>query len=347
MDGCPACSAPTDPLDRFCGRCGSGLAGIAAIDPGLSRFCRGCGGSLEPDARFCRRCGAQAPDPREDVFAGMSLGNGHEVVSIPEPIADLVAGIPSPSPVTRTPSPQPVAGEARTESIARPTGSAARVSSAARTRTAQSEVDASSAPPAPTAPSTETTARRRRRRSARRAATATIERTPVQRATLVLEPLAPETDEKELEITLSRGAFPWGGTLALLGALAVILSAIVDWGGPFPASLPRDISASWLLDPGAPASGPSLGVVLLVAGTVGALVTLVGMAAPGFTFLRRFMGLATLMVPIAFGLRTIQSLAEGSSMSELPSALGLGVTMAAAGGLLQLAARRQRRGMHA
>src|SRR5688572_20384185 len=79
MAHCAECGAPTDLSDRFCGRCGTALAGVAPVQIGLTRFCGGCGGSLEADARFCRRCGARAPEPREDVFAGMPAAtNGHE-----------------------------------------------------------------------------------------------------------------------------------------------------------------------------------------------------------------------------------------------------------------------------
>jgi hypothetical protein len=156
------------------------------------------------------------------------------------------------------------------------------------------------------------------------------------------EPVAHDPEDDEIGTVPPSTGFPWGGTIALLGALAVILSSIVEWGGPFSASLPRDISASRLLDPSA-SSGPSLGLVLLLFGTLGALVTLVGMAAPGFTFLRRFIGLVTLLIPIGFMLRTVQALVEESRLSSLFSVLGVGVVMAAAGGFLQLMARRPRR----
>jgi hypothetical protein len=119
----------------------------------------------------------------------------------------------------------------------------------------------------------------------------------------------------------------------------VIISAILDWGGSFRATLPRDISATWLLEPSGLQYGPSLGVVLLVAGTLGALVSLIGMAAPGLTFLRRIVGLLTLMVPMAFAFRTLQ-LGEGTAVTDLPSVLGVGAMAAAAGGLLELAAGR-------
>jgi hypothetical protein len=136
--------------------------------------------------------------------------------------------------------------------------------------------------------------------------------------------------------------FPWGGTLALVGSLAVIISAILDWGGAFRSTLPRDISATWLLEPSGVVAGPSLGLMLLGAGTLGALVSLIGMAAPGFTFLRRFVGLLTLMIPLGFAFRTLQ-LAEGASIPELPSLLGVGAAVAATGALAQMAVGRPRR----
>lgn len=103
------------------------------------------------------------------------------------------------------------------------------------------------------------------------------------------------------------------------------------------------MSAAWLLEPSGIVTEPSLGVVLLVIGTLGALMSLVGMAAPGFTFLRRFVGLLSLMVPMAFAFRTLQ-LTEGLSVTELPSALGAGAVLAASGALLELAIGRPRRG---
>ena len=155
------------------------------------------------------------------------------------------------------------------------------------------------------------------------------------------EPLGPERDTWETSIP--RGAtFPWGGTLALLGALAVIMSAILDWGGPFRATLPRDISAAWLFEPGT-RSGPTLGVMMLLAGSLGALVSLLVMTSPAFTFLRRFVGLVTLMIPVGFALRTLQALAAESSIFDLPSALGAGAIVAAGGATLQLVAPRPRR----
>jgi hypothetical protein len=166
---------------------------------------------------------------------------------------------------------------------------------------------------------------------------------PRARVTETLPAPAPAPIEQApAPIKVPRAAgFPWGGALALLGALAVIISAVLDWGGPFSESLPRDIGAAWLLDP-ATASGPSLGAVLLIAGTIGALVSLVGMAAPAFTFLRRLVGLLTLMIPVAFALRTMEALVEEASILDLPSALGIGVAVSAGGGLVELFASRGR-----
>lgn len=324
MAGCPACGAPSDPVDRFCGRCGTGLVGIAPVTSDLARFCSGCGASLEADARFCRRCGAQAPEPPEDVFADMAL-NGHDLLTDTETMTGLVAGASSPVPRPRTES-----QEAVTEAIPLPEPS-----------------PPPSAPrPRPAHPPAREATEARRSRTEARVATATIERTPVRttapRTEAVPAPAVPSTEEPR-ETPLPRAAgFPWGGTLALMGALAVILSSILDWGGPFGASLPRDMSAAWLLDPNAPAIGPSLGVVMLFAGTLGALMSLVGMAAPGFTFLRRIVGLLTLLIPVAFVLRTLQI----RGLSDLASAIGVGVLVAAAGALVELAAGRARRPAH-
>ncbi len=131
--------------------------------------------------------------------------------------------------------------------------------------------------------------------------------------------------------------------LALAGAVAVIMSAILDWGGPFVASLPRDISAAWLLDPDAAPSDPTLGLVMLLAGSLGALVSLLVMASPAWTFLRRFVGLLTVTIPVGFALRSLQAVAAESSIFDLPSALGLGVVVAPAGALAQLLAPRPAR----
>jgi hypothetical protein len=160
----------------------------------------------------------------------------------------------------------------------------------------------------------------------------------------VLPSRSEEREGADWESSIPRGAgFPWGGTIALFGALAVIMSAILEWGGPFEASLPRDISAAWLLEPEASASGPTLGLVLLLAGVLGALVSLLVMAAPGFTFLRRFVGLLTVTIPVGFALRTLQSVAAEGSVFDLPSALGVGVVVAAGGALFQFLAPRPSR----
>jgi hypothetical protein len=312
MAHCSGCGAPTDLSDRFCGRCGRALAGVAPVDTGLSRFCAGCGGSLEAEARYCRRCGSPAPEPKEDVFAGMPAGNGHETAGSTL-VEDLF--VPAPAP--------PVAiQEEPTESIPLPRTPARRARPPARPE----------APPVPVAPEPPPS----------EATTAAVERVLPTAPVGEVLPARPEQDS--WEDSIPRGArFPWGGTLALLGGLAVIMSAILDWGGSFRGSLPRDITAAWLLDPDAPAAGPTLGLVLLLAGTLGALISLLVMAAPGFTFLRRFVGLLTMTIPLGFALRTLQSVASEGSVLDLPSALGVGVVVAAAGAILQLVAPRPAR----
>lgn len=180
-----------------------------------------------------------------------------------------------------------------------------------------------------------------RRASQRPTATATIER-PATPVTSELEPVPqPAGEAREILVIAPKDRFPWGDSFALVGAIAVIISAILDWGGPFQGTLPRDISAKWLLEPGTQAAGPSLGLAVLFVGTLGSLVALVSMAAPGFTFLRRGIGLLSLMVPLAFAFRTVQ-LVDGG-LSAVPDAIGVGVLVAAGGSLAQMAAPKRRR----
>ena len=174
----------------------------------------------------------------------------------------------------------------------------------------------------------------------RPAATATIERPVTQPATSQLDPQQPD-EAREVLVIAPKDHFPWGDSFALIGAIAVIISAILDWGGPFGGTLPRDISAKWLLEPGTQAAGPSLGLAVLFAGTLGALIALVSMAAPGFTFLRRGVGFLTLLIPMSFAFRTLQ-LGEGG-LGALPEAIGVGVLVAAGGSLVQMIAPKRRR----
>jgi Double zinc ribbon len=135
----------------------------------------------------------------------------------------------------------------------------------------------------------------------------------------------------------SRG-FPLGATVALLGAVAVIVSAILEWNGPFGPPLPRDIAARLLFDPTGPTTGPNLGVVVLVVGTIGALMAILTMAVPALRLLRRLLGLAALAIPAGFAVRTVQlALGEGTLL-DLPDLLGPGVYVAAAGAFVEMVA---------
>jgi hypothetical protein len=134
--------------------------------------------------------------------------------------------------------------------------------------------------------------------------------------------------------------FPWGASFALLGAVAVIVSSILPWEGPFEGSLPRDIPVRLLVDPQGPSSGISLGMVLLLLGTIGALMALVTMAAPFLKFVRRLAGLATLAIPAVFVLRTVDPLLADGEIGQLLSALGAGVYTATAGAVVLLLAGR-------
>jgi hypothetical protein len=136
--------------------------------------------------------------------------------------------------------------------------------------------------------------------------------------------------------------FPVGATVALVGAMAVVASAILPWdpglvlglGG----ALPRDIAFRALLTEAA--SGPTLGIALLVMGMAGALMALVTMVLPWLKFARRLLGLLQLAVPVMVTLRMLDPLLAQGALGRLPRSLGVGVYMAAAGALVQVVAGR-------
>jgi hypothetical protein len=124
----------------------------------------------------------------------------------------------------------------------------------------------------------------------------------------------------------------------LLGAVAVIVSSILPWEGPFEGSLPRDIPVRLLVDPSGPSTGFSLGILILLVGTIGALMALVTMAVPFLKFVRRLVGLTTLAVPAVFIVRTFQLAVEDGAFLDLPALLGAGVYVAVVGALVLLVA---------
>jgi hypothetical protein len=137
------------------------------------------------------------------------------------------------------------------------------------------------------------------------------------------------------------GGFPIGAAVALLGAVAVIVSSVLDWGrGELAGTLPRDIPARQLISPGAEAAGVSMGIVLLIAGTAGALMALLTMAVPALKFLRRLIGLATLAVPVLYVIRVAIPLFADLRFGDVLSVLGAGFYFAAAGAFVQMIAGR-------
>jgi hypothetical protein len=130
--------------------------------------------------------------------------------------------------------------------------------------------------------------------------------------------------------------FPWGASLALAGAVAVVVSAILPWTAE--GGLPREIPARSLIELRGGA-GVNLGFVLLVAGTVGALVALLTMLLPWLGFLRRLAGLLTLALPVLYVLRTLD---PGAGLGDLAQVLGAGVYAAGAGAVAQVVAGKWR-----
>jgi hypothetical protein len=116
--------------------------------------------------------------------------------------------------------------------------------------------------------------------------------------------------------------------------MAVVVSAILPWTGG--GALPREIAARSLIQAGGE-SGLNLGVVLLVAGTIGSLVALLTMLVPWVGFLRRLVGILTLAVPVLFVLRALD---PGAGLGGLVGTLEVGVS--GAGALVQVIAGKWR-----
>jgi hypothetical protein len=153
-------------------------------------------------------------------------------------------------------------------------------------------------------------------------------------------PVAPELESAERPPRPSRHppprGFPWGASVALVGGMAVVVSAILPWTGG--GALPRDIAARSLIQAGGE-GGLNLGVVLLVAGTIGSLVALLTMLVPWVGFLRRLVGILTLAMPVLFVLRAME---PGAGVGGLVGALDVGVYVAGAGALVQVIAGKWR-----
>jgi hypothetical protein len=139
----------------------------------------------------------------------------------------------------------------------------------------------------------------------------------------------------------SRG-FPWGATFALLGAVAVLVSALLPWAiGELTGTVePRDLDFRLLLDPDGASTGPSLGLVVLGLGVLGALLALLTMVAPVLKFLRRIVGLVTLVAPGLFVWRLVQGLLEAGAIDQLARTIGPGLYVVTVGALTQIVAGR-------
>ncbi|MGH2686949.1 MAG: zinc ribbon domain-containing protein [Actinomycetota bacterium] len=263
------------------------------------RFCTQCGGGLAADARFCGRCGAD--------------------VAVPAPSEETLPSFPGDR------SPEPTGFAREDEDLLAEWEQALRVPASASGRIGDEPAITETIVRPPPAPRTDVYP------VISRPAAPAPPVTPLRRKTPA--PVTPQPAQR------TPFRFPLGATLALIGAVAVILSAVLPWDGSFRGSLPRDIPASLLLDPEA-SGGVSLGIVLLVAGTVGALVALLTMALPFLKPLRRITGLLTLVLPIGFALRTVEALVTDGGITALWGALGTGVYVAAGGALVELMAGR-------
>lgn len=130
---------------------------------------------------------------------------------------------------------------------------------------------------------------------------------------------------------------PIGAIGALLGALAVMASGLLDWTstnlGGRGAS---EISVAFLFDPTRVSGGVSLGVGLLGLGTAGALVAIASVLYPWLRVFRGPIGVVALAAPVVFAVRISQVLAlpELADVDVgLFDALAAGVYLAAVGAL--------------
>jgi hypothetical protein len=271
----------------------------------VAKFCRRCGSSLGAGDLFCGECGTKVPgaagDPDEPTQAGEMMRQADEGF-----FAAWDKGLPQVPPEEPPHRPD----EAVTESIA-----TARPGDTAVLPTAPAEPYLDPGAPRPAAPTHDAAA---------------------PGGAQVYPP-------KTAPRPRPRQGFPLGATFALIGALAVIVSALLEWLQepsltPGDGVFPRDIAIRLLLDPGGPNTGVSMGIVLLGAGLLGALVALITMVVPVLKFLRRLVGLVTLALPGLFVFRIVQALLSQGSLDQIWGALGVGVYVAAVGAFTQMVA---------
>ena len=271
--------------------------------------CASCGAPAGADDRFCGRCGAElaAPQPAPPSAAGFCTSCGATLE-----VDDRFCGRCGAPARGAEPEPEDLLADWDLEVPA------------------YEAEEIIAPPPKPDEAVTESI-----QRAPKPSDTAVIHQPPepVRPLPAPVVPVPPAADARQP----SRG-FPLGATVALIGAVAVIVSAVLEWGGPFAGDLPRDIAARLLFDPTGPATGPNLGVVLLGVGTGGALVAILTMAAPALKPLRRLMGLVALAIPAGFTLRTAQLALETGGILDLPALLGTGVYVAAVGAFVELVA---------
>lgn len=273
----------------------------------VAKFCRRCGNPLEAGDLFCGECGTKVPgaagDPDEPTQAGEMVRQDEDF------FAAWDKGLPQVPPEEPPHRPD----EAVTESIA-----TARPGDTAVLPTAPAEPYLDPGAPRPAVPPHDAAA-------------------PGGAQVYPPRP-APRP----------RRGFPLGATFALLGALAVVLSALLPWtsatflGG---STRPRDIPFVILIGRGeifdcvplCPRIEPSLGLVVLGAGLMGALVALLTMVAPVLKLLRRIVGLLTLGLVALFVFPIVRAVLPGAP-EQIWQDLEVGVYVAAAGAFTQMVA---------
>jgi zinc-ribbon domain len=295
-----------------------------------TKFCRRCGSALQDGDRFCGECGAPVPgvaanpdeptqaadvleeDRAEDFFAEWE--NVEPLGPLPEDQADEP---------TRGPKGRP--GDA-------PPDAGAPV---------QASPDQSPTEAIPTARAGDTAVMPQMPSEPYMAPGAPRRAGPRPGPALAPPPPGPPAYQAGPARPPSRG-FPVGATFSLLGAVAVLVSALLPWAtGDLTGTVePRDLPFQLLLDPDGPGTGPSLGLVVLGLGLLGAFLALLTMVAPAVKFLRRIVGLVTLAAPGLFVWRLVQGLLEAGAIDQLLSTMGPGLYVVTAGAFTQIVSGR-------
>jgi hypothetical protein len=120
--------------------------------------------------------------------------------------------------------------------------------------------------------------------------------------------------------------------------MAVVVGSVLPWFKSVrgsPSATAFKIPFSFLIDPTKRLTGPKIGLILLLVGVVGALLTFV----PVTGVIRRLLGTAAVLIGGVFLGQLAHSLSNVPGGISVTSVAGLGVYISIVGGLLLAAGR--------